>query len=73
MIATYKWETANNPNFTADFIPFYTVGNGDFLCLSRAAGSFSPVFYVAHDDPNVGKLHQSFSDYLEDPEWFSEE
>ncbi len=72
MIAAYEWEIANNPNFTADFIPFYAIGNGDFLCLSKAAGSASPVFYVAHDDPEVDILHQTFSDYLHDTEWFTE-
>ncbi|MBK1884908.1 SMI1/KNR4 family protein, partial [Luteolibacter pohnpeiensis] len=72
MTATYDWEAANNPNFTEDFIPFYAVGNGDFLCLSKPAGRTSPVLYVAHDDPEVAVLHPSFSDYLRDAEWYSE-
>jgi len=71
IFATYDWETANNPNFTKDFIPFYAIGNGDFLCISRSAGQSSPVLYVAHDDPEVAVLHPSFSGYLRDTEWFS--
>ncbi|MEZ6041539.1 MAG: SMI1/KNR4 family protein [Planctomycetaceae bacterium] len=70
MIRDYEWETENNPNFTPDFIPFYAVGNGDYLCLSRSAGKISPVLYVAHDDPRVEALHDSFTEYLNDPDWF---
>ena len=70
MIHDYGWECENNPNFTADFIPFYAVGNGDYLCLSRKAGASRPVIYVAHDDPTVDILHATFADYLMDADWF---
>ena len=73
MIATVDWESKNNPNFTEDFIPFYGIGNGDFLCLSKSAGEKSPVLYVAHDDPEITTLHEDFSAYLNDPDWFSEQ
>ena len=70
MIHDYKFELENNPNFAADHIPFYAIGNGDYLCLSRSAGIASPVIYVAHDNPNSDILHTSFSDYLSDNSWF---
>ena len=70
IIHDYEWETKNNPNFATDFIPFYAVGNGDYLCLSRSVGKTSPVLYVAHDDPRVEILHDTFADYLNDPDWF---
>lgn len=70
MIHDYGWEVDNNPNFTADHIPFYAVGNGDYLCLSRSAGADSPVLYVAHDDPNTETLHATFEEYLTDAVWF---
>lgn len=70
IIHDYEWETENNPNFTTDFIPFYAVGNGDYLCLSRDAAPSSPVLYVAHDDPRVERLHDSFAGYLNDTDWF---
>ena len=70
MIRAYGWEVENNPNFTKDHIPFYALGNGDYLCLSRSAGPNSPVLYVAHDDPLVDTIHSSFGDYLKDPNWF---
>ena len=72
MIRDYHWECENNPNFTPDHVPFYAIGNGDYLCLSRAAGPSSPVLYVAHDDPEVMILHPTFIDYLKDADWFSE-
>ncbi|WP_417747364.1 SMI1/KNR4 family protein [Rosistilla oblonga] len=70
MIHDHQWEVENNPNFTTDHIPFYAIGNGDYLCLSRSAGTKSPVLYVAHDDPNVDTLHVKFDDYLTDTDWF---
>lgn len=70
MILSHEWETENNPNFTGDFVPFYAIGNGDYLCISRKAGQCSPVLYVAHDDPKIITIHDSFSAYLSDPEWF---
>lgn len=70
MIRNYGWEVENNPNFTTDHIPFYAIGNGDYLCLSRSAATQSPVLYVAHDDPNVDTLHVKFDDYLVNTDWF---
>jgi hypothetical protein len=70
MIHDYGWEVENNPNFTKDHVPFYAIGNGDYLCLSRSAGPNSPVLYVAHDDPNIDSIHRSFDDYLKDTDWF---
>jgi len=70
MIHDYQWEVENNPNFATDHIPFYAIGNGDYLCLSRFGGTQSPVLYVAHDDPNVVTLHIKFEDYLTDTDWF---
>ncbi len=70
MIHDYGFEIENNPNFTKDHVPFYAIGNGDYLCLSRSAGPNSPVLYVAHDDPIVDTIHTSFDDYLKDTDWF---
>lgn len=70
MIHDYEWEVENNPNFTTDHIPFYAIGNGDYLCLSRSAATQSPVLYVAHDDPNIDTLRVKFDDYLTDTDWF---
>jgi hypothetical protein len=70
MIHDYGFELEHNPNFKPDYIPFYAIGNGDYLCLSRDAGAASPVLYVAHDDPNTVTLHSTFADYLTDTDWF---
>ena len=67
----YEWELTHNPNWTEDFIPFYAVGNGDYLCFRRSECPASGVYYVAHDDPEVQKLHRSFDDYLRDSDWFN--
>jgi hypothetical protein len=71
VLYTYDWELNHNPNWSEDFIPFYAIGNGDYLCFRRSEGLASGVYYVAHDDPVVQRLHRSFDDYIRDPEWFN--
>lgn len=56
---------------THDFLPFYSVGNGDYLCLSLSACPESPVLYVAHDEESVTVVASSFEALLNDPEWWS--
>jgi hypothetical protein len=56
--------------FESDFLPFYSVGNGDHLCLRRSECPNSAVYFVPHDEPRVTKLHDSFDDYLRDADWF---
>ena len=71
ILLNYDWELRNNPNWTDDFIPFRAIGNGDFLCVRRSDGAGSGVYYLAHDEPNIQRLHSSVADYLRDIEWFS--
>jgi hypothetical protein len=67
----YRDECDINPNFTTDYLPFYAVGTGDFICLRISACPDSPVLYIAHDDPEIDTLALSFADYLRDPDWFT--
>lgn len=69
VLGVYESELTHNPNWTEDFIPFYAVGNGDFLCFRRSECPRSGIYYVAHDDPQVQKLHDSFDNYVRDPDW----
>jgi hypothetical protein len=68
---TYDIELSANPHWSDDFIPFYAVGNGDYLCVSRSEAAESGVYYVAHDDPDTRRIHASVADYIRDAEWFS--
>lgn len=70
MRAVYESEGSDNPNFSRDHLPFYAVGNGDYVCLSLSACPESPVLYVAHDDFSVPVLNSSFEAFLMDPEWW---
>ena len=68
---TYDGELSGNPHWTDDFVPFYAVGNGDYLCIRRSEAAQSAVYYVAHDNLNARRIHASVADYIRDPEWFS--
>ena len=46
-----------------DLIPFYSVGNGDYYCISKERDT--PVLYLYHEDHSVEVLHDSFELFLE--------
>lgn len=52
-----------------DLIPFISVGNGDFFCLSAGSGPQSGVHYVYHEG-DEDKLTTSFREWLERLEFF---
>jgi hypothetical protein len=45
-------------------IPFYSIGNGDYLCIARDEGAASRVFCVAHQDRSQEVVHPSVGDWL---------
>lgn len=49
-----------------DLVPFYGVGNGDYLCLSRLESEFSKVYYYNHEDQSYTAEYDSFDDWLLD-------
>ena len=53
-----------------DLIPFISVGNGDFFCLSASKGPESGVYYVDHEDGSEEPLTPSFREWLERVEYF---
>jgi SMI1-KNR4 cell-wall len=53
-----------------DLIPFISVGNGDFFCLSASKGPESGVYYVDHEDGSEEPLTPSFREWLERLEYF---
>lgn len=70
ILATPDLEREVNPLWESDFIPFYEVGNGDYVCFRKSECPNSAIYYVPHDEPKVHVLHSSLDDYLKDPEWF---
>lgn len=59
----YDFEMENG-SWNVDLIPFFSIGNGDYFCLSARAGRASPVFYVYHEDGRVEEYSQSFEEWL---------
>jgi hypothetical protein len=57
-------------HWDTDLVPFYAIGNGDNLCVRRSEGRQSGVYYWAHDDTVVRRLHDSVASYILDREWF---
>jgi len=53
-----------------DMLPFISVGNGDYFCLSAGKGPQSGVYYVYHEDGSEEELTASFQEWLERMEFF---
>ena len=70
MVAVAVAEKSANSLWEDDFIPFFALGNGDYLCLRRSECPESKVYFVPHDEPKISTLHRTFDEYLSDAEWF---
>jgi hypothetical protein len=70
IILTAKAEKEINPLWDDDLLPFYAIGNGDYLCLRLSECPDSRVYFVPHDDSFISITHPTFDDYLKDREWF---
>jgi hypothetical protein len=70
-IATvYNYERNSGRNWPVELIPFYSVGNGDYLCFKSSECPESAVYYIYHEDDTVKQVHGSLAAWLKDPEWF---
>jgi hypothetical protein len=64
IVFTYDYEM-NEGNWESDFIPFYSIGNGDYFCLNSKECPDSPVYYFSHEDYRMEKYLNSFTEWLE--------
>jgi SMI1-KNR4 cell-wall len=70
---TFDWWYDREMGFgswNADLIPFISVGNGDFFCLSASSGAQSGVYFVDHENGTDERLTASFPEWLERLEYF---
>lgn len=68
---TYDYELSRS-NWSPDMIPFYSVGNGDYFCLSKKESPSSRVYYYYHEDNRTEHYSDSFENWIEElPKFFS--
>ena len=71
IILTYDFEMEHG-RWIPDMIPFYSIGNGDYECLSIKEGKNSQVYFAYHEDGHTEVLCPSFADWIRNlPEWNS--
>jgi len=64
----YDHEMTNGA-WPSSMIPFYSIGNGDYICFSVLLGQHSPIYYVNHEDdqlyidPENAELEEIYSDF----------
>lgn len=49
-----------------DLIPFHSIGNGDYECISIRRCPNSPVYYVSHEDNEKEEVSKSFQGWVKD-------
>ena len=60
----YEYESKFNPRWSPEMIPFYSIGNGDYFCVSTARGSQSPVFYYFAERGEFPEYSDSFESWI---------
>jgi hypothetical protein len=48
----------------SDMLPFFAIGNGDYLCLSTTEGPCSRVYVVEHEDRTSKTIDDAFEMWL---------
>ncbi|HBA73086.1 MAG: SMI1 / KNR4 family protein [Geobacteraceae bacterium GWC2_55_20] len=71
ILSTYQHERKEGL-WPPQLIPFYSVGNGDYFCLSAVEGNQSAVYYIYHEDMNVERYSNNFEEWIKDlPDFLS--
>ncbi len=60
---SYDFEMEHG-RWNEDMIPFYSIGNGDYFCLSASGAKTSPVFYAYHEDGRVERYSDTFENWI---------
>ncbi|QDT92833.1 SMI1/KNR4 family protein [Gimesia algae] len=61
---TYEFESKENPTWSAEMIPFYSIGNGDYFCVSSLQCPESPVYYYYAEQGLFKHYIDSFKDWI---------
>jgi hypothetical protein len=68
---TYDFEMKQG-NWRSDMIPFYSIGNGDYFCLSSIESPNSQVYYYYHENMHIEKYAENFASWIKSlPEFLS--
>lgn len=51
-------------NWKEEFIPFYSIGNGDYFCLLSNECPKTGVYYYSHEKTNIDKEANNFEEWL---------
>ena len=62
----YDYEVEWNSSWLPTMIPFYSVGNGDYFCVSSKEGPVSTVFYYDHDRGEFKAYADSLQNWIAD-------
>jgi len=61
---TYDFEVRENPSWPCEMVPFYSIGNGDYFCVSSLRCPDSPVFYYYHDREGCEEYSSTFDNWV---------
>ncbi len=60
---TYDYEM-NQQRWKEEYIPFYSLGNGDYFCLLSNECPNAGVYYYSHEDSKIVKEANNFKEWL---------
>lgn len=62
---SYDFESKENPTWAAEMIPFYSIGNGDYFCVSSLQCPETPVFYYYAEQGRFKHYSDRFEKWIE--------
>ncbi|REK18545.1 MAG: SMI1/KNR4 family protein [Planctomycetota bacterium] len=62
----YDLEIKENPTWSAEMVPFYSIGNGDYFCVSSLQCPDSPVYYYYAERGRFEEYSPSFEKWVLD-------
>ena len=62
----YDFEIKENPTWKQNMVPFYSIGNGDYFCISASEDCLSAVYYYYLDRKAFVKHCESFEEWIVD-------
>lgn len=60
----YDYESKSNHRWLPEMIPFYSIGNGDYFCVSAERGLQSQVFYFYAERGEFAEYSESFESWI---------
>lgn len=62
--SVYEFELQHSPSWRSEMVPFFSIGNGDYFCVSSVECPDTPVYYFYADREQFQRYSNSFVEWV---------